>query len=325
MPSCAECLNNMEGLEMYVSEKCKHAICGNCYADLKEAKGDLAVCQCWKCLKSTTLHRAVNFVRVQSPYENIDVRHPANREEAVVAYRKVERMLLDAKPDWSALLGAMEDLHRSSESKLARQDAHITLLADLNAPVDAARSERDAAVAVLEAIAVKAREEQAEVDHRCEELAYCIADAESRERALDATVWREKTRVRLASHERLRESRLFQGAKDRAAVENSRLARRVADERLLQRDMVRRHQARLAAAGRLRQEMESRNLRAALAIFKLFRGSGRVLLALLVLLVVSVQTKFAIEFFFFLKSILWTAGATYGGPSTSYMYEYAKI
>ncbi|KAL1709702.1 hypothetical protein EV121DRAFT_194609 [Schizophyllum commune] len=288
MPSCPVCRENMEGLPMFVSKKCKHGICGGCLRGLVEIENNRF--RCPKCFEGGVIQAEEDYACIVSPLEGTDTQHPRDRAEAIIAYRRLERRLLELDPNWGDLLTALNQELDSLKAEYA-EDLPVHDLPAIDASIHLTREQLESAISLVQSLEAKVQEYQARVQHERETLAQLHAEGDAQKQAIDALLPQEQE----AFDESSKELDSIRDCRARAQSAHDVLRARLDKERAIEADMQRRHEARLELIKRMRKDMDARGVRTALTIFKFFRGSVWAFMAFIVAIVAIVQFKILYE------------------------------
>ncbi|KAL1689180.1 hypothetical protein GGG16DRAFT_58327 [Schizophyllum commune] len=288
MPSCTACLKNMEGItEMYASRKCHKVFCGACLDEFSRRDNDRFTCPACR-----LIHSKVDFDRIASPLDDIDEEKPRNHEEALIAYERMERRILDAKPDWAALFDMMDaklaSLKASHGEQLRSPDSP-EVIAELDAAISNAQQKYDRAVALVREFEAKAK---VKADVHREELARVTAQADAEEAALQELQDKTFKRLRDICEEYERAQSMLERKKATRGeldARNGQVQALVSERRL-------RAGALQEKNDREQEELYSLELDPALAIFKALRRVGCWSLVSVVLLIVLVEAKVVYEY-----------------------------
>ncbi|KAI5900458.1 uncharacterized protein SCHCODRAFT_01117607 [Schizophyllum commune H4-8] len=292
MPSCTVCLKNMEGItEMYVSRKCHKVFCGACLDEFSKRDNDRFTCPTCR-----LIHSKLDFHRIVSPLENIDEEKPRDREEALVAYERSERRILDARPDWAALFDMMDaklaSLKASHAEQLRLPDSPETI-AKLDAAIANALEKYSRAIVLVRELESKAKVEQAKVGVYREELARVTAQADAKDAALQELQDNTFERLREICEEYARARSMLKrknATREELSARNEQVQTLVSVRRLRVGALQRKN-------NREQEELYSLELDPALAIFKVLRRVGCWLSAFVVLVVfVLVEVKVVYEY-----------------------------
>ncbi|KAL1709700.1 hypothetical protein EV121DRAFT_194570 [Schizophyllum commune] len=294
MPACTFCVKNMEGItEMHVSRSCHEVFCDACLNEFSRQDNDRFTCPA-----CGLIHSKADFDRIASPLDDIDEENPRNREEALIACERMERRILEAKPDWAALIDMMDAKLASLKASYAgqlRSSDSPEAIAEHDAAISDAQEKHNQAVDLVRELEAKAQMEQVKFGVYREELAPVNAQADAEGAALQQLQDRASERPRDICEEY---GRACSPAERKKATGQDFEARdgqvqTLVSERRL-RDVA--LQAKKEKNDRMQQELDSLKLDPALAIVKFLRGVGFSLLAFVVVVVVLMEAKIAYEY-----------------------------